>query len=71
MKKLKSLLSCLSLVAVMALTIVPAKSVYADDQTSGGPQGASNSGTTKPQTQQSAQELWALIIWILVHLFGS
>ena len=29
MKKLKSLVSCLSLVAVMALAIVPAKSVYA------------------------------------------
>lgn len=66
MKKLKSLLSCLSLVAVMALTIVPAKSVYAD----GGPQGGSNSGTTKPQTQ-SAEELWAIIIWILIHLFGG
>lgn len=71
MKKLKSLLSCLSLVAVMALTFIPAKSVYADDQTSGGPQGASSSGTTKPQTQQSAEALWALILWILAHLFVS
>jgi hypothetical protein len=68
MKKLKSLVSCLSLMAVMALTIVPARSVYAD--TSGGPQGGSNSGTTKPQTQ-AAEELWALIIWILIHLFGG
>ncbi len=67
MKKLKSLVSCLSLVAVMALAIVPAKSVYAD--TSGGPQGGSNSGTTKPQTAQD--EFLAFLIWLLMLLFGG
>jgi len=68
MKKLKSLVSFLSLVAVMALTIVPAKSVYAD--TSGGPQGGSNSGTTKPQTT-AQDEFLAFLIWLLMLLFGG
>jgi hypothetical protein len=66
MKKLKSLVSCLSLLAVMALTIVPAKSVYAD--TSGGPQGGSASGTTKPQTSQPGDDFLSFLIWLIVLL---
>lgn len=64
MKKLKSLLSTLCLVAALTLTVAPAKTVYAD--TSGGPQGGSNSTTSSPQPEMSYEELlWIIIFWLL------
>jgi len=45
MKKSKRIFSSLVLVAVMAITIMPSSSVYADGS---GPQGGSNSGGPPP-----------------------
>jgi hypothetical protein len=68
MKKLKRIFSCLCLVAVMALTILPGKTVYADGT---GPQGTSNSTTPKPPPPPpSSAELWAILIWLINLLFG-
>lgn len=62
MKKLKSLLSTLFLVAALTLTVAPAKTVYADS----GPQGGSNSTTTAPQPDLTYEELlWIIIFWLL------
>ncbi len=64
MKKFKSLLSSLCLVAALTLTVAPAKTVYATG--SGGPQGGSNSTTSSPQPEISYEELlWILIFWLL------
>jgi len=63
MKKFKSLLSSLCLVAALTLTVVPAKVAYAN---TGGPQGGSNSTTSSPQPEMSYEEmLWILIFWLL------
>ncbi len=67
MKKVKKVLSCLTLAGVMALTTAPASSVYAD--TSGGPQGGSNSGST--QTQQQADALLQFLLWLIMILLGG
>jgi hypothetical protein len=62
MKKLKSLLSSLCLVAALTLTVAPAKTVYAES----GPQGGSNSTTSSPQPEMSYEELlWIIIFWLL------
>lgn len=64
MKKLKSLLSTLCLVAALTLTVAPAKTVYADGN--GGPQGGSNSTTSNPQPEVSYEELlWIIIFWLM------
>ena len=65
MKKIKKVLSCLTLATVM--TIVPATAVYAD--TSGGPQGGKNSGST--QTQQEADAFLQFLLWLIMILFGG
>ena len=64
MKKFKSLLSSLCLVAALTFTVAPAKVVNAN--TSGGPQGGSNSTTSSPQPQMSYEEMmWILVMWLL------
>jgi hypothetical protein len=66
MKKLRKLLSTLSLVSALMLTVVPAKTVYADGGS--GPQGGSNSTTTAPQPMTQAEYeylLWVIIMWLL------
>ena len=64
MKKFKSLLSSLCLVAALILTVVPAKTVYADGNS--GPQGGSNSTTSSPQPEMTYEEmLWIIIFWLL------
>jgi hypothetical protein len=66
MKKLRKLLSTLCLVSALTLTVVPAKTVYADGS---GPQGGSNSTTTAPQPGMTQAEyeyfLWIIIMWLL------
>ncbi len=69
MKKVKKVLSCLTLAGIMALTTAPASSVYAD--TSGGPQGGSNSGSTQSQTQQEADALLQFLLWLIMILLGG
>jgi hypothetical protein len=68
MKKSKKIFSCLVLIAVMAFTIMPSSSVYADGT---GPQGGSNSGSHPPQpppppppSSNSGSVFTFIICWI-------
>jgi hypothetical protein len=67
MKKLRKLLSTLSLVSALMLTVVPAKTVYADGGS--GPQGGSNSTTNAPQPGMTQAEyeyfVWIIVMWLL------
>ena len=67
MKKLRELLSTLCLMSALTLTLVPAKTVYADGN--GGPQGGSNSTTNAPQPDMTQDEyeyfLWLILMWLL------
>jgi hypothetical protein len=65
MKKLKAIIASLCLVG--ALGLATPMITKADD---GGPQGASKSTTPPPPPAPSVQEFWALILAILMWLFG-
>ena len=65
MRKLKAIIASLCLVGALGLA-TPAI-VKADDS---GPQGASKSTTPPPPPAPTVQEFWALIMAILMWLFG-
>ena len=67
MKKLKKLVSGLCFAAVLAFGVLPATVVYADGT---GPQGTSNSTTTKAPPP-SSYELWAILLWLIMLFFGQ
>ena len=67
MKKLKKLVSGLCLAAVLAFGVLPATVVHADGT---GPQGTSNSTTTKAPPP-SSYELWAILLWLIMLFFGQ
>ncbi len=67
MKKLKAIIASLCLVG--ALGLATPTITKADDGT--GPQGASKSTTPAPPPAPSAQDFWALILAILMWLFGG
>lgn len=66
MKKLKVFLSGLCLAAVLVFSIAPTTVVHAD---TGGPQGGDKS-TTKAPPPPSSNDLWAILMWLLMLLFG-
>jgi len=67
MKKLRKLGSGLCLAAVLAFSILPATVVHADGT---GPQGTSNSATTKAPPP-SSYDLWAILLWLIMLFFGQ
>jgi len=67
MKKLKKLVSGLCLAVVLAFSVLPATVVHADGT---GPQGTSNSTTTKAPPP-SSYELWAILLWLIMLFFGQ
>lgn len=66
MKRLKAIIASLCLVG--ALGLATPTITKADDGT--GPQGASKSTTPAPPPAPTTQDFWALIIAILIWLFG-
>lgn len=66
MKRLKAIIASLCLVG--ALGLATPTITKADDGT--GPQGASKSTTPAPPPAPTTQDYWALIIAILIWLFG-
>jgi hypothetical protein len=66
MKKVKAIIASLCLVG--ALGLATPTITKADDGT--GPQGASKSTTPAPPPAPTTQDFWALIIAILMWLFG-
>jgi len=67
MKKLKKFVSGLCLAVVLAFSVLPATIVHADGT---GPQGTSNSTTTKAPPP-SSYELWAILLWLIMLFFGQ
>ena len=65
MKKLKAIIASLCLVGALGLAT---PTITKADGT--GPQGASKSTTSAPAPAPSAQDFWALILAILMWLFG-
>ncbi|HYX30337.1 MAG TPA: hypothetical protein VE863_17485 [Pyrinomonadaceae bacterium] len=66
MKKLKAIIASLCLVG--ALGLATPTITKADDST--GPQGASKSTTPAPPPP-SSYDLWAILLWLIMLLFGQ